>query len=126
MKINSSIVSEFALKAILHILTSMNSKIPTPGKVSSNSPRDAVEPQMYELLSKFNNDELENIYSAAHFLSMRELRLNIACFFAAMVFIEPNFEHFEKLKQILGVKAAYNYEYSLALAAKDEEYNAMK
>jgi hypothetical protein len=57
---------------------------------------------------------------------MRELRLNIACFFAALVFIEPSFQHFEKLKQNLGVKAVYNYQYSLSMAAKEEEYSAIK
>ena len=119
-------VSEWAFRTILEIIYVCDYNIPQPPPVSRNDLRDCIDPKMYSILHRLTTDELSELYHAAHFLTLKNLRLNIAGVFAAMVFIGPSFKDFEERKAVLRVKSEFTHEYSVAINANDNECLAIK
>jgi len=71
--------------------------------VKSNNIKDWISPKLDEILKDFDHSQLVEIYKAAHFFSLKNLRLTIGAIFACMIYVGPNIKWYEERKQALGV-----------------------
>jgi hypothetical protein len=126
MVINTRIVSVLAFKTIINILLEFNYVMPMPAKVKTNNPRDSIGPAMHEILKDCTNDQLIEIYKAAHFFKLYNLRLIIGALFASKVYVGTTFAEYEERKRVLGVEREFTYADSIAMNNDDIEVMALK
>jgi hypothetical protein len=87
VKVRSETISVDSLRTVLEILKLFNNNIPEPAKVNCNNPRDSIGPVMHNVLMTMSINQLMRLWSTARYLSMKNLRMHIACMFASMVYI---------------------------------------
>jgi len=126
MVINTRIVSVFAFKTIINVLLEFDYVIPMPVKVKTNNPRDSIGPLMHDILKDCTNDQLIEIYKAAHFFKLYNLRLTVGAIFASKVYVGTSFADYEERKQALGIERDFTYADSVAMNNDDNEVMALK
>ena len=97
-----------------------------PVKVKTNNPRDSIGPFMHDILKDCTNDQLIEIYKAAHFFKLYNLRLTIGAIFASHVYVGTTFAEYKERKRALGVQRDFTYADSVAMNNDDNEFMALK
>ena len=126
MSITTNLVSVFAFTTIVQIITNCEYSVPEPAKVKSNNPRDSIGPQMHDMLRYYSNDQLVEIYKAAHFFIIKNLRLTIGAIFASQVYVGKTFAEYEERKNALGVEKEFTFADSLAMNENPNEVIALR
>jgi hypothetical protein len=121
LTVDRGVVSVSTLQLIERILRRLDFRVPPPAKVSSNDARDAVGPALHDLLGALSPPQLVELHKAAQFLQMGSLRLSVASMFAARVYVQGTYEHFEQLKLKLGITAPFSYDYMQKRKAENAE-----
>jgi len=65
---------------------------------------DVIGKGLSNIIGKLNPKEIDNLYRAAHYLKIRNLRLSIAAVMACRVYIKPTLTDYNQKKAELGLK----------------------
>ena len=108
MKVSERIVSPFTIKVVSDIITNTNGNIQPPTKISSSNAEDFIAPEVRQILGKFDLTQLQRIYKTAAYLSMDNLKKNVAAMVAVRVYVADK-KDFEEKQLELKVSKPFSF-----------------
>ena len=108
MKVSERIVSPFTIKVVSDIIKNTNGNIQPPTKISSSNEEDFIAPEVRQILGKFDLTQLQRIYKTAAYLSMDNLKKNVAAMVAVRVYVADK-KDFEEKQLELKVSKPFSF-----------------
>ena len=117
MKVSERIVSPFTIKVVRDILKNTKGNIEPPTKISSSNAEDCIALEVRQILGKFDLTQLQRIYKTAAYLSMDNLKKNVAAMVAVRVYVADKKDFEEKQ---LELKVSKPFSFTLIAEMKKE------
>ena len=108
MKVSERIVSPFTIKVVRDILKNTKGNIEPPTKISSSNAEDCIALEVRQILGKFDLTQLQRIYKTAAYLSMDNLKKNVAAMVAVRVYVADK-KDFEEKQLELKVSKPFSF-----------------
>lgn len=78
--------------------------LPLPSTINSNDPRNFIGGLLHSLFTRMSTSDLNEVYRAAHFMKVTDLKRAISLYFACRVYMRPTMAEFQSASRRLEIK----------------------